>query len=57
MGIVAIDVETTGIDPEFEGVQLNWFDYWKTEIAIVTVLIFATIGIIPLYIHILFRFD
>ena len=47
--IVILTVKA-GIDPEVEGIQLNWFDYWKTEIAIVTILIFAGVGIVPLYI-------
>ena len=39
-----------GIEPDLEGIQLNWFDYWKTEIGILTILFFAVIGMIPLYI-------
>lgn len=47
--IVILTVKA-GIDPDVEGIQLNWFDYWKTEIGILTILIFAAIGIVPLYI-------
>lgn len=39
-----------GVDPEKEGIQLAWFDYWKTEISAVIILALAFAGIIPLYI-------
>lgn len=47
--IVILTVKA-GIDPDLSGIQLNWFDYWKTEIGIFTILLFAAIGIVPLYI-------
>lgn len=39
-----------GTDPDEEGIQLAWFDYWKTEISIVILLLLASAGIVPLYI-------
>lgn len=39
-----------GIDPDAEGIQLIWFDYWKTEISLFVILLIACVGIIPLYI-------
>ena len=47
--IVILTVKA-GIDPELDGIQLNWFDYWKTEIGVLTIALFAIVGIIPLYI-------
>lgn len=38
-----------GIDPDKEGIQLNWFDYWKTELGILTLIGISLLGIIPLY--------
>ena len=37
-----------GIDPEIPGIQLNWFDYWKTEVALVVLLALASFAFIPL---------
>ena len=37
-----------GIDPEKEGIQLAWFDYWKTEVAAVVILLLAMLGFVPL---------
>ena len=39
-----------GIDPDLEGIQLNWFDQWKTEIGAVVILGLAALGLVPLYI-------
>lgn len=39
-----------GIDPDEDGIQLAWFDYWKTEISAFIILLIASVGIIPLYI-------
>lgn len=39
-----------GIDPELEGIQLNWFDYWKTEISLIVILAIGSVGIVPIYI-------
>ena len=39
-----------GVDPEKEGIQLVWFDYWKTEISAAVIAALAFAGIIPLYI-------
>ena len=47
---IVILTAKAGIDPELEGIQLSWFDYWKTEIGILVILIFAAIGLVPLYI-------
>ena len=47
---IVILTAKAGIDPDEEGIQLNWFDYWKTEIAILTILAIAMLGIVPLYI-------
>lgn len=38
-----------GIDPELTGIQLSWFDYWKTEFAAAVILALAGIGMIPLF--------
>ena len=37
-----------GIDPEESGIQLSWFDYWKTEVALLVVLLLASLGFVPL---------
>ena len=37
-----------GIDPELPGIQLSWFDYWKTELGAVVILALAAFGLIPL---------
>ena len=47
--IVILTVKA-GVDPDLDGIQLNWFDYWKTEIGVLTIALFAIVGIIPLYI-------
>lgn len=39
-----------GIDPDEEGIQLTWFDYWKTEISVLVIAALASLGVIPLYI-------
>lgn len=39
-----------GVDPEKEGIQLNWFDYWKTEISALVILGLSSLGIIPLFV-------
>ena len=48
---ISIVVLTTkaGVDPDKEGIQLSWFDYWKTELAVLTIIGISLIGIIPLY--------
>lgn len=40
----------TGIDPDMRGIQLFWFDYWKTEISLFVILVIACVGIVPMYI-------
>lgn len=49
---ISIVVLTTkaGVDPDKEGIQLSWFDYWKTELAVLTIIGISMIGIVPLYI-------
>ena len=37
-----------GIDPEESGIQLSWFDYWKTEAALLVIGAFAALGFVPL---------
>ena len=37
-----------GVDPDKEGIQLAWFDYWKTEAAAMVILALALFGLIPL---------
>ena len=39
-----------GIDPYMEGIQLNWFDQWKTEIGVAVILGLAALGLVPLYV-------
>lgn len=39
-----------GIDPDEEGIQLAWFDYWKTELSLIAIVLLALVGIVPLYI-------
>ena len=39
-----------GIDPDKEGIQLSWFDYWKTELGVLLILAVASVGIVPLFI-------
>lgn len=39
-----------GVDPEEEGIQLTWFDYWKTELSAAVIIVLAFAGIIPLYV-------
>ncbi len=39
-----------GESPEIEGIQLNWFDYWKTEISALVIAGLASLGIVPLFI-------
>ena len=47
--IVILTVKA-GIDPDKEGVQLSWFDHWKTELSAAVILGIASVGIIPLYV-------
>lgn len=37
-----------GIEPEKEGIVLNWFDHWKTEISCLGLLLTAMAGYIPI---------
>ncbi|MBR4138557.1 MAG: sensor histidine kinase, partial [Lachnospiraceae bacterium] len=37
-----------GIDPELSGIQLSWFDYWKTEVAALVIVALAALAVIPL---------
>ena len=37
-----------GIDPEESGIQLSWFDYWKTELGFLVIVVLASLGLIPL---------
>lgn len=37
-----------GIDPEEEGIQLAWFDYWKTELGAIVIMALALLGVVPL---------
>lgn len=39
-----------GEEPEEEKVQLIWFDYWKTELGLLALLLLASVGAIPLFI-------
>ena len=39
-----------GIDPDKEGIELSWFDHWKTELGMLVILALASIGIVPLFI-------
>ena len=39
-----------GEDPDKEGIQLNWFDHWKTEIGAFVIAALASLGIVPLFI-------
>ena len=39
-----------GIDPEEEGIQLSWFDYWKTEVGALVIAGLAALGLIPIYV-------
>lgn len=39
-----------GVDPEKDGIQLSWFDHWKTEAGALVIIGLASIGIIPLFI-------
>lgn len=49
---ITIIILTTraGLDPDMEGIQLNWFDYWKTELSALVIFALAALGIIPLFI-------
>ena len=47
--IVILTVKA-GIDPDMEGIQLSWFDYWKTELGALVILAIAMMGIIPIYV-------
>ena len=37
-----------GVDPDLSGIQLTWFDYWKTELAALVIVALATLAVIPL---------
>ena len=37
-----------GIDPDLPGIQLSWFDYWKTELGVLVILALAMLGFVPL---------
>lgn len=39
-----------GEDPDMAGIQLVWFDYWKTEVGCLVVLLLASVGAVPLFI-------
>ena len=39
-----------GEDPDKDGIQLNWFDHWKTEIGAFVIAALASLGIVPLFI-------
>lgn len=41
----AVLTAKAGIDPYESGIQLNWFDQWKTEISILVILIIGFAGI------------
>ncbi len=45
---IVILTSKAGVDPEKEGIQLSWFDYWKTEPSVMIILALAALGIIPL---------
>ena len=47
---IVILTAKAGIDPYAEGIQLNWFDQWKTEISFLVILALATMLLIPMYI-------
>ena len=47
---VVVLTAKAGVDPDQEGIQLNWFDYWKTELAVLTLMGIAMVGIVPLHI-------
>ena len=39
-----------GEDPDKDGIQLNWFDHWKTEIGAFVIAALASLGIVPLFV-------
>lgn len=45
---IVILTAKTGIDPDVEGIQLSWFDYWKTELSALIIVALALFGIVPL---------
>lgn len=45
--IVILTVKA-GVDPDVEGIQLSWFDYWKTEVSALIIVALALFGIVPL---------
>ncbi len=47
---IVILTAKAGVNPDLYGLQLSWFDYWKTEIAALTILGLAALGFVPLYI-------
>lgn len=44
----AILTAKAGVDPENEGVQLNWFDLWKTEVSFLILVVSALAGVLSL---------
>lgn len=47
---IVILTAKAGIDPDLPGIQLSWFDYWKTELSALVILAIASAGIVPLYV-------
>ena len=37
-----------GVDPDEEGIQLAWFDYWKTEAAAALILALGVLGVVSI---------
>lgn len=50
LGTLVLLTMKAGVDPECFGIQLNWFDHWKTEVAAIVMMGAACLGMIPLYI-------
>lgn len=48
IGTFAILTAKAGIDPDETGIQLNWFDLWKTEISLLIILLIGFAGIFSL---------
>lgn len=47
---IVILTSKAGIVPDKEGIQLTWFDNWKTELSCLVIVFLASIGIVPLFI-------
>ncbi len=45
---IIILTSKAGIDPDVPGIQLTWFDYWKTEVAAFVIIALASLAWIPL---------